>query len=93
MNSLLIYKGVWIVKSVDELKIGDKVKILDGYDVQNRELQMFPVGTVGTIIEDRRSGGCYSLYAFRVEARVNGLRNRWWYSKKQVAPVEEELDG
>ena len=74
MNSLLIYKGVWIVKSVDELKIGDKVKILDGYDVQNRELQMFQVGTVGTIIEDRRLGGCDSLYAFRVETSVNGLR-------------------
>lgn len=88
MNSLLIYKGVRIIKNRDELTLGDKVRIIDGYDLNDRGLSLFPVGTVGEIVE---LSGKYSQYDFRVEAR--GYCNRWWYSRKQVAPVEEEYNG
>lgn len=88
MNGLLIYKGVRIVKNREELTLGDKVRILDGRDLKDRELLLFPVGTVGEIVELNTRA---SSYDFRVEAR--GHCNRWWYSRSQVAPVEEEYNG
>lgn len=87
MNGLLIYKGVKITKNPDELTLGDKVRIVDGYDLKDRELALFPVGTVGVIVELTATRS----YAFRVEA--HGYRNKWWYSKSQVEPVEEEYNG
>lgn len=88
MNGLLIYKGVRIVKDREELTLGDKVRILDGRDLKDRELVLFPVGTVGEIVElNTRS----SSYDFRVAA--HGHYNRWWYSRSQVEPVEEEYNG
>ena len=88
MSSLLIYKGMG--KSRDDLKIGDKVKIIDGFDILDREFRMFPVGTIGTIIE---TCSWSDDFDFRVEGYdKNGWYDTWLYSKEQLEPVEEDIN-
>lgn len=86
MSSLLIYKGM--AKSRDDLKIGDKVKVIDGYDIIERDLKLFPVGTIGTIIEICSWSDDFD---FRVEGYdKDGWYDSWLYAKEQVEPVETE---
>ena len=88
MSSLLIYKGMG--KSRDDLKIGDKVKIIDGFDIKDREFRMFPVGTIGTIIE---TCSWSDDFDFRVEGYdKDGWYDTWLYSKEQLEPVEEDIN-
>lgn len=88
MSSLLIYKGMG--KSRDDLKIGDKVKIIDGFDILDREFRMFPVGTIGTIIE---TCSWSDDFDFRVEGYdKDGWYDTWLYSKEQLEPVEEDIN-
>lgn len=86
MSSLLIYKGM--AKSRDDLKIGDKVKVIDGYDINDRDCKLFPVGTIGTIIEICSWSDDFD---FRVEGYdKDGWYDSWLYAKEQVEPVETE---
>ena len=88
MSSLLIYEGMG--KSRDDLKIGDKVKIIDGFDILDREFRMFPVGTIGTIIE---TCSWSDDFDFRVEGYdKDGWYDTWLYSKEQLEPVEEDIN-
>lgn len=88
MSSLLIYEGMG--KSRDDLGIGDKVKIIDGYDIDDRELRMFPVGTIGTITE---LCDWSDDYDFRVEGYDrDGWYDTWLYAKEQLEPVEEGIN-
>ena len=88
MSSLLIYEGMG--KSRDDLKIGDKVKIIDGFDIKDREFRMFPVGTIGTIIE---TCSWSDDFDFRVEGYdKDGWYDTWLYSKEQLEPVEEDIN-
>lgn len=89
MSGLLIYKGT-CSKSREELREGDMVRIIDGCDIRDRNNYLFPKGTIGKIINydpPRRPDD--PPYVIRVEARVGGWTDRWWYTLEQVEPVEE----
>lgn len=89
MSSLLIYKGL-CTKSREELREGDKVRIIDDRDVRDRYNYLFPKGTIGTIIDyDPPVDPSDPPYVIRVKARVNGFIDNWWYTLEQVEPVEE----
>ena len=79
MSSLLIYKGMG--KSRDDLKIGDKVKIIDGFDILDREFRMFPVGTIGTIIE---TCSWSDDFDFRVEGYDKNGTFCWLYELMEM---------
>lgn len=90
MSKLLIYEGV-CTKTREELREGDKVRILDDRDIRDRYNYLFPKGTIGKIINydpPRRPDD--PPYVIRVEARVDGgYTDRWWYTLEQVEPAEE----
>ena len=89
MSKLLIYEGV-CTKTREELREGDKVRILDGRDIRDRDIRLFPAGTIGTVIDyDPPADPSDPPYVIRVKARVNGFIDNWWYALEQVEPVEE----
>lgn len=89
MSDLLIYKGL-CTKSREELREGDKVRIIDDRDIRDRYNYLFPKGTIGEIVKyDPPVRPDDPPYVIRVEARVDGFLDRWWYTLEQVEPVEE----
>ena len=89
MSDLLIYKGT-CTKSREELRKGDKVRIIDDRDIRDRYNYLFPKGTIGTIIDyDPPVDPSDPPYVIRVRARVNDFFDSWWYTLEQVEPVEE----
>lgn len=68
------------------MKVGDKVKILIWNPDNDSDISPFPVGTIGTIIEDKSNDRFYKN-PYRVEA--NG--EKWWYKSEHLEVVKEDL--
>lgn len=64
------------------MRIGDKVRILVWNPDNDPDINPFPVGTIGEIIEDNSQDPFYSN-PYRVEA--NG--EKWWYKAKDIEVI------
>lgn len=81
MSDLLIYKGI-CVKTREELKVGDMVRIIDGNDFMGGR-ELVATGTIGKIVTTDFG---HPPYVFRISTR----RGAFWFAMKQVNPVEME---
>lgn len=61
------------------MNIGDKVKILIWNPDNDPDINPFPAGTIGTIIEDKTNDSFYTN-PYRVES--NG--EKWWYKAEHL---------
>lgn len=69
------------------MKIGDKVKISVWNPDNDIDINPFPAGTIGTIVEDKSNDYFYTN-PYRVEA--NG--EKWWYKKRDLELVYDAED-
>lgn len=79
MDDLLIYDG--IKRPHKELERGDLVQILDGYDIRNRGIELYPEGVIGIVeVAYERGTRPIGVKPYNFKHRIS----MFWYEKSQL---------
>lgn len=79
MDDLLIYDGTPC--SHKKFKEGDLVQILDGYDIRNRGIELYPEGVIGIVeVAYERGTRPIGVKPYNFKHRIS----MFWYEKSQL---------